>query len=97
MTKRIIAVLLVVCMAAVLMAACGSKVVDIEEAKKIALKDMGITEQQATAVDAHITEHEGIASYSIYITYNGAQTEYIIHGKTGEILHKGPGSHSHSH
>lgn len=95
MTKRIIAVLLVVCMAAALLAACGSKAIDTEKAKQIALKDMGITEDQASAVDVHITEYEGAASYSVYITYNGEQTEYVINGKTGEILHKGAGSHSH--
>lgn len=92
--KRIIAILLLACMAVTLLAACSSAI-DTEKAKQIALKDMGIKESQATAVDAHITEYEGIASYSVYITYNGAQTEYIINGKTGEILHKGPGSHSH--
>lgn len=96
MTKRIIATLLLVCMAITLLAAC-SDALDTEKAKQIALKDMGITEDQASAIDAHLTEYEGAASYSIYITYNGQQTEYIIHGKTGEILHKGPSTHSHSH
>lgn len=95
MTKRIIAILLVACMAVALLAACGNKAVSSEEAKRIALKDMGVTEEQAE-VHVHITENEdGIACYSIYITYNGQQTEYLIHGKTGEILHKGAGSHSH--
>lgn len=92
--KRIIAILLLACMAVTLLAACSSAI-DTEKAKQIALKDMGIKENQATAVDTHITEYEGVASYSVYITYNGAQTEYIINGKTGEILHKGPSSHSH--
>lgn len=95
MTKRMIAILLVVCMAAALLAACGNKAVDSESAKQIALKDMGITEDQAE-VHVHIAENEdGIACYSVYVTYNGEQTEYMIHGKTGEILSKGAGSHSH--
>ena len=95
MTKRVIAMVLVVCMAMALLAACSSNdVVDIEKAKQIALADMGIKESDAE-VHAHITEYEGIAGYSVYINYQGAQTEYIIHGKTGEILHKGAGSHSH--
>lgn len=95
MTKRIIALVLVACMALALLAACSSGAIDTEKAKQIALKDMGITESQASEVHVHITEHEGVAGYSIYINYNGEQTEYIIHGKTGEILHKGAGSHSH--
>ena len=86
---------LLACMALALLAACNTnKVIDTEKAKEIALKDMGITEDQAE-VHVHITEYEGIASFSVYVTYNDAQTEYIIHGKTGEILHKGAGSHSH--
>lgn len=94
--KRLIAILLLACMVVTLLAACSSAI-DTERAKQIALKDMGIKESQATAVDVHLTEHEGAASYSVYITYNGEQTEYVIHGTTGEILSKGPSSHSHSH
>ena len=95
MAKRIIAMVLLACMALTLLAACNTnKAIDTEKAKEIALKDMGIKEDQAE-VHVHITEHEGVASFSVYITYEGAQTEYIIHGKTGEILHKGAASHSH--
>ena len=95
MAKRIIAMVLLACMALTLLAACNTnKAIDAEKAKEIALKDMGIKEDQAE-VHVHITEHEGVASFSVYITYEGAQTEYIIHGKTGEILHKGAASHSH--
>lgn len=95
MNKRLVAMVLVVCMALALLAACSSnEAINTEKAKQIALDDMGIKESDAE-VHVHITEHEGVAGYSVYITYQGAQTEYIIHGKTGEILHKGTGSHSH--
>lgn len=95
MTKRIAALLLLVCMAVTLLAACNTNdAIDTEKAKQIALEDMGITEDQAD-VHVHIAEHEGVACFSVYITYNGAQTEYLIHGKTGEIVSKGAGSHSH--
>lgn len=95
MTKRIIAMVLLACMALTLLAACNTnKAIDSDEAKKIALQDMGIKENQAE-VHVHITDYEGVASFSVYVTYEGAQTEYIIHGKTGEILHKGAASHSH--
>ena len=84
MTKRLIAVLLVLCLSLTVLAACSANdVLDGDKAKQIALADMDIT------------EHEGVAGYSIYITYQGHQTEYIIHGKTGEVLYKGEGSHSH--
>jgi uncharacterized membrane protein YkoI len=96
MTKRLIAVLLVLCLSLTVLAACSANdVLDGDKAKQIALADMGITESEAEEIHVHITEHEGMAGYSIYITYQGHQTEYIIHGKTGEVLYKGEGSHSH--
>lgn len=94
MAKRIIAILLLSCMALGMLAACSSGVVDTEKAKQIALEDMGIKESDAD-VHVHIGEHEGVAGYNVYITYKDEQTAYFIHGKTGEILSKGEGSHSH--
>lgn len=96
MTKRMIAILLLTCMALALLAACDSTgAIDDQKATKIALKDMGITEEQASEIHCHVGEQDGVAGYNVYITYNGEQTAYFIHGKTGEILHKGAGSHSH--
>ena len=94
MAKRIIAILLLGCMALGMLAACSSDVVDVDKAKQIALEDMGIKEDQAE-VHVHIGEQEGIAGFNVYITHDGEQTAYFIHGKTGEILSKGEGSHSH--
>jgi predicted small secreted protein len=96
MTKRIIAILLLTCMALVLLAACDTTgAIDDKKATEIALKDMGITEDQAEEIHAHVGDRDGVAGYNVYITYHGEQTAYFIHGKTGEILHKGPGGHSH--
>lgn len=94
MAKRIIAILLLSCMALGMLAACSSGTVDTEKAKQIALKDMGIKESEAE-VHVHIGEHDGVAGYNVYVTYNGEQTAYFIDGKSGEILSKGEGSHSH--
>lgn len=96
MTKRIIAILLLTCMALALLAACDTTgAIDSDKATAIALKDMGITEDQASEIHAHVGEQDGVAGYNVYITYNGEQTAYFIHGKTGEILSKGAGTHSH--
>ena len=96
MTKRIIAILLMTCMALALLAACDTTgAIDDQKATEIALKDMGIKESQAEEIHAHVGEREGVAGFNVYITYNGEQTAYFIHGKTGEILYKGAGSHSH--
>lgn len=94
MAKRIIAILLLSCMALGLLAACSSGVIDTEKAKQIALEDMGIKESQAE-VHVHIGEHEGVAGFNVYVTYEEEQTAYFIDGKSGEILSKGEGSHSH--
>lgn len=96
MTKRIIAILLLTCMALALLAACDSTgAIDDQKAAQIALKDMGITEAQAEEIHCHFGEQDNVAGYNVYITYNGEQTAYFIHGKTGEILYKGTGEHSH--
>lgn len=96
MAKRIIAMLLLTCMALALLAACDTTgAITDQKAKQIALKDMGIAEDQASEIHCHVGEQEGVAGFNVYITYNGEQTAYFIHGKTGEILHKGAGGHSH--
>ena len=96
MTKRVIAILLLTCMALALLAACDTTgAIDDKKATQIALKDMGITEAQASEIHAHVGEQDGVAGFNVYITYNGEQMAYFIHGKTGEILHKGTGTHSH--
>lgn len=98
MTKRITAVLLLVCMMLALLAGCNSnKALTREDAEKIALEHMGLKPTQVDDVDIHVTTHDGEACYSVYVLVGKEQTEYIIHGKTGEILHYGPGSHSHDH
>ena len=96
MTKRIIAILLLTCMALALLAACDSTgAIDDQKATEIALKDMGITEDQADEIHAHVGEQDGVAGFNVYITYNGEQIAYFIHGKTGDIISKGAGTHSH--
>lgn len=98
MNKRIIAILLLACMALALLAACGSnKAIDDKKAVEIALKDLGITEDQAESVDAHVGTRDEVAGYNVYITYNKEHFSYFINGKTGEIMHKGNEAHSHSH
>ena len=96
MTKRIIAILLLTCIALALLAACDTTgAIDDQKATQIALKDMGIKESQAEEIHSHVGEQDGVAGFNVYITYNGEQTAYFIHGKTGEILYTGAGTHSH--
>lgn len=93
MTKRLTAILVLLCMVLALFAACDSKkAITAEEAQQIVLDHAGVTESQASDVHTHITTNaEGIACYSIHITINGTSYEYLVHGKTGEILSYGEG------
>jgi hypothetical protein len=97
MKQRITAIFLLACLTLTLLAGCNSKALSDEDAKKIAMEHMGVTAEQVSNVDVHMTTHEGAACYSVYITIGTEQMEYVIHGKTGEILHYGEGNHSHSH
>ena len=98
MTKRIIAFLLLAVLMCGMLAACKEdKLISADEAKAIALQDMGITEEQAKSVDIHPAVSGGEPLFSIYITYGNKNMEYVINAKTGEIISKGESNHSHSH
>lgn len=95
MTKRITAILALVCVLFILLAACdSSKAITAEEAQKIVLEHAGVTEDQVSDVHTHVaTNDEGVACYSIHVTINGTSYEYLIHGITGEVLSYGEGGH----
>ena len=94
--KKYVAIALSVILLLTLLAGCGNKALTADDAKQIALKDLGISEAQVSDVHVHLTtDEDGAACYSIYLTVNGTQMEYLIHGSTGEILHSGEGNHSH--
>ena len=67
------------------------------EAKKIVLQDLGISESKADSVHAHTTTENGKACYLIYVTVDGENWEYIVDGFSGEILKKAENDHGHTH
>ena len=67
------------------------------EAKKIVLQDLGISESKADSVHAHTTTENGKACYLIYVTVDGENWEYIVDGFSGEILTKAENDHGHTH
>ena len=67
------------------------------DAKKIVLQDLGISESKADSVHAHTTTENGKACYLIYVTVDGENWEYIVDGFTSEILSKTKNDHGHSH
>ncbi len=68
-----------------------------DDAKKVVLNDLNAKESKVDSLHIHTTEEDGIPCYLVYVTYNGENWEYIIHGLTGEILEKEENDHGHSH
>lgn len=70
---------------------------DTDDAKKVVLNDLNAKESKVDSIHIHITTVDGVPCYSIYVTYNGHNWEYIINGLTGEILEKEESDSGHSH
>ena len=98
MLKRVISVLMIAVLALGLLAACGNDgPMSVEEAKSIALKDMGVKESKVDSVDVHVATIDGVACYIVYIAMDGEYMEYTINGLNGEILDKEETEEGHSH
>ena len=98
MLKRVISVLMIAVLALGLLAACGNDGhLSVEEAKSIALKDMGVKESKVDSVDVHVSTIDGVACYIVYIAMDGEYMEYTINGLNGEILAKEETEEGHSH
>lgn len=78
--------------------ACKEKsdVVTSEEAQKIAMEDLGVSEKEVASIHSHVQDHDGVPCYSIYVTVGTVEYEYLISAYTGEIISSGEGS-GHSH
>ena len=94
MNKRVIAMVLLVALALTLFAACGSKkpaeMLTPEEAQKVALKDLGISEKKVSDIHTHTLMEGNVPCYNIHITYKNVEYGYLINAKTGEIIEKTP-------
>ena len=98
MFKRIISILMIAVLAVGLLAACDSdKPLTVEEAKSIALKDMGVKESKVDSVDVHIGSFDGVSCYIVFISIDGEHMQYTISGMSGEILDKHETEEGHSH
>ena len=99
MMKRIVSLLLVAVLVLGLLSACGKNgPLTPEDAKAVALKDMGIKERNADSVDAHLSNGpDGVPCYVVYITVDGEHWEYVVDGISGEILSKEEADEGHSH
>ena len=88
MKKRIISILLLVALSLSLFAACGKKsaAISVEEAQKIALKEIGMTAAEVDDIHMHATQYEGVACYQMHITA-GDEVIYVYIDQTGKVLH----------
>lgn len=68
-----------------------------DDAKKVVLNDLNIRESKADSIHIHTTTVDDVPCYSVYITVDDKNWEYIIDGLTGEILEKEESDSSHSH
>lgn len=84
----------VVCIVGVILIAQNDKTITSDEAYKIVLKDLGVTESQIESPHIHEGTYKNQPCYNIYVTVNGESLTYVVSTK-GEILFKGEGSHSH--
>lgn len=91
--KKLIVILLVLCL---ILPGCKSKessVISMEEAQEIVLDSLRVDADQVT-FHVHIGSGE-VPSYVIYATVGGHTLEYIIRATDGEILSMAESDHSH--
>ena len=95
MCKRLISLLLAICLFACLLTACSSKPeITSAQAYQLVLDQLGDKSAGATDPHIHSGEYYGAACYNIYVTVDGQQMQYIV-SKYGDILHSGAAAHSH--
>lgn len=91
MKNPLIALLVLAALTLCMLAACGkedSKFLTPEEAQKIAMDAAGVCAKDVTDVHAHPGSYEDAPCFSIHLTVDGTEYEYIIDAVTGEILEK---------
>ena len=91
--KKWIAILLLAGILCGMLAGCGKKVT-AEEAWQIVAEDLGAVAEMAEAPHIHEATYEDKPCFNIFVTVNGVSLQYIV-SENGNILHKGPGQHSH--
>ena len=94
MKKRLVCLLILLCLACNILCACASPEITDEQAVNIMLEDLGEDAKNTSNLHIHTSTFENEGCYNIYFTLNGESWVYII-SVDGEILAKGPGGHSH--
>lgn len=96
MKRRIVAVLALALLVMSLFSGCQeeSEIISQEDAVAIVLEELGKTEDEVT-VHVHVTSHDEIPCWGVYVTVDGQTYLYAVHCATGEILSVQNSNHSH--
>lgn len=95
MKKRLICMLLLVCLLSSVLCACGEKKeITANDAIDIVMEDLGDSAAYADTPHVHTGTYNNEDCYNVYITVSDMSWMYII-SMDGDIITKGPSSHSH--
>lgn len=90
MKIRMITILVLAALLLSLFTACNDdevSVITAEEAQKIALEDAGLSARDVSDIHTHVSSYENVPCYSVHITIEGTEYEYMIAATTGEVLY----------
>ena len=96
MLRRTLGIILCCLLLTALFVGCGkeeSGPLSQDRAKQIVLEDLGISADAVSDIHVHLVTEDGVACYSIHVTYGANQKTYLIHGLTGQILSVTDGGH----
>ena len=90
MTKRMIALVLLVVMTVSLLAACGkskSEYISTQEAQKIAGEYLGVSRKDVKDIHPHSEMINDVPHYNIHMTLNdGTEYNVLINALTGKVV-----------
>lgn len=86
MKKRIIALALLAIFAFGIAACNKNSALTSEQAQKVALTHLGISQKDATDIHTHVTTENGIPCYSFHISTADGGYTVVVHAGTGEVL-----------
>lgn len=86
MNKRILVLFLLVALVLTSFVACGKKkVLTSDEAQKIAIEYLGISESEITDIHPHVSTQDNAPGYSFHITCGDKEYSVFVDAATGEV------------
>ena len=97
--KKIIAVMLVLCLGVCLLAGCQAKKEPLkpEDAIRVIAADLGVDTGKIANAHVHVAEGTAVPAYSIYFSVDGVNYHYVIDAADGRIITAEQVATGHSH